>query len=79
MTKFIPEEKTQLQKDRDDFLLYVMGRCNQENRHYNQYFSAGDLGILYLFIGHGGNWDYNWINWEDVDTKYLVDFLSGGS
>lgn len=74
--KFKPVEKTKLEKDREDFLLYVMGRCNQENKHYNQYISGSHLGILYLFIGHGGNWDYQWIDWEDIDRSFLVGYTA---
>ena len=75
MDKFHTTVKSDLEKKREEFLLYVMRRCNKENRHYNQYFSAGDMGILYLYVGHHGNWESQWTAWDDMNTGFLVDYL----
>ena len=70
--------ETEKKKQRDSFELYILDRVNKRNQHYNQYFSAGDIGILYLHIGHHGIWECTWIDWDDINTKALVDYLVKG-
>jgi len=65
-----------LDENRKAFELFILARVNERGQHYNQYFSAGDMGILHLYIGHHGNWDMDWIDWKELDTKALVDYLA---
>ena len=69
-------EKDKLDKNREDFVLYVLGKVNTENKHYNQYIHAQHLGLLYLYVGHHGNWEYNWMSWDDINGDYIIDYLN---